>query len=143
MRCSCRSRCSSWEQLPRNATGKLPQQALQSFADRQSPPRRISMMMQSALCISPDHPAFAGHFPKFPVLPGAILLDEIIKAIESARGIEIRHWHIASAKFLGPVRPHDSLVLEHDAPKQGLIRFTIRVANRKVAGGMLLQEPKT
>jgi 3-hydroxyacyl-[acyl-carrier-protein] dehydratase len=95
------------------------------------------MKMQSVIRIAPDHPSFAGHFPKFPVLPGAVLLDEMLKAIESARGIEITSWHIASAKFLGLVRPSDTLVLEHEAPAQGLIRFTIRVENRTVASGML------
>ena len=93
--------------------------------------------MQSAIRIAWDHPSFAGHFPKFPVLPGAILLDEMLQAIESARGIEMTSWHIASAKFLGLVRPSDTLILEHDAPTQGLIRFTIRVDNRAVASGML------
>ena len=93
--------------------------------------------MQSAIRIAWDHPSFAGHFPKFPVLPGAILLDEILMAIESARGIEITSWRIASAKFPGLVRPRDTLILEHDAPTQRLIRFTIRVENRTVASGML------
>jgi 3-hydroxyacyl-[acyl-carrier-protein] dehydratase len=95
------------------------------------------MKMQSALRITPDHPSFAGHFPKFPVLPGAVLLDEMLKEIEGARGIRITSWHIASAKFLGLVRPGDTLILEHDAPTQGLIRFSIRVENRTVASGML------
>jgi 3-hydroxyacyl-[acyl-carrier-protein] dehydratase len=95
------------------------------------------MKMQSALRIAPDHPAFAGHFPQFPVLPGAILLDEILKAIETARGIEIKAWNITSAKFLGAVRPGDTLVLEHEAPTPASIRFTIRVLDRKVARGML------
>jgi 3-hydroxyacyl-[acyl-carrier-protein] dehydratase len=95
------------------------------------------MKMQSAIRIAPDHPSFAGHFPKFPVLPGAILLDEVFEAIESARGIEIKSWHIASAKFLGMVRPGDSLLLEHDDPSPGLIRFTIRAGNRTVASGTL------
>jgi len=29
-------------------------------------------------------------FPAFPVLPGAILLDEMLKAIELARGIDLK-----------------------------------------------------
>jgi 3-hydroxymyristoyl/3-hydroxydecanoyl-(acyl carrier protein) dehydratase len=95
------------------------------------------MKMQCAIRIAPDHPSFAGHFPKFPVLPGAILLDEMLKAIEGARGIEIKSWQIASAKFLDTVRPSDTIILEHDAPAHGLIRFTVRVENRKVASGML------
>jgi 3-hydroxyacyl-[acyl-carrier-protein] dehydratase len=95
------------------------------------------MKMQSKLSIAADHPAFAGHFPDFPVLPGALLLDEMLKAIENARGIDLRSWQVASTKFLGIVRPRDSLVLEHEATAAGLIRFTIRVDDRKVASGTL------
>ena len=95
------------------------------------------MKMQSTLDIAADHPSFAGHFPAFPVLPGAILLDEMLKAIELARGIDLKSWHISSAKFLDAVRPRDHLVLEHDAPGPGLIHFTIRVDDRKVASGTL------
>ena len=95
------------------------------------------MKMQSALHIAADHPAFAGHFPSFPVLPGAILLDEMLKAIELARGIDLQGWRIGSAKFLEAVRPGETLVLEHEAPAPGLIRFAIRVENRKVTSGTL------
>ena len=100
--------------------------------------------MQCALAVAADHPAFAGHFPGFPVLPGAILLDEALCAIAMARGIDLRHWNIGSAKFHGTVRPGDSLVLEHEAPAPGSIRFTLRAGNpevpagnRKVASGTL------
>lgn len=93
--------------------------------------------MQSALEISEDHPSFAGHFPNFPVLPGAVLLDEMLKIIEQARGIDLLQWHIASAKFLDAVRPRDKLVVEHEAPEAGIIRFAIRTDSRKVASGTL------
>ena len=93
--------------------------------------------MHSVLKFAPDHPLFAGHFPAFPVLPGAVLLDEVLHAIELTRQIDLRAWHIASAKFLGAVRPRDTLVLEHDSPAKGLIHFSIRVADRKVASGTL------
>jgi 3-hydroxyacyl-[acyl-carrier-protein] dehydratase len=95
------------------------------------------MKMQSTLNIAADHPSFAGHFPAFPVLPGAILLDEMLEAIELARGIDLKTWHISSAKFLEAVRPRDSLILEHEATAPGLIHFTIRAGGRKVAGGTL------
>jgi 3-hydroxyacyl-[acyl-carrier-protein] dehydratase len=93
--------------------------------------------MQTELEISADHPAFAGHFPAFPVLPGAILLDEMLNAIELARGIDLKCWHIGAAKFLDAVRPGDRLILEHDSPAAGLIHFTIRAGNRKVTSGTL------
>jgi 3-hydroxymyristoyl/3-hydroxydecanoyl-(acyl carrier protein) dehydratase len=84
-----------------------------------------------------DHPSFAGHFPKFPVLPGAALLDEALQVIERAWGIDLLQWHLASAKFLDAVRPGDALSLQHGAPDNGMIRFTIRAANRTVASGSL------
>ena len=95
------------------------------------------MKMHSTLCIAADHPSFAGHFPAFPVLPGAVLLDEMLKVIEQARGIDLTSWRISSAKFLDAVRPLDSLILEHEAPGPGLIHFTIRADDRKVASGTL------
>jgi 3-hydroxyacyl-[acyl-carrier-protein] dehydratase len=93
--------------------------------------------MHIALHIASDHPSFAGHFPGFPVLPGAVLLDETLRAIESARGIDLSAWQISSAKFLDGVRPGDNLVLEHDAPGAGLICFAIHAGNRKVVSGTL------
>ncbi len=94
-------------------------------------------MMRSAILIGADHPSFAGHFPGFPVLPGAVLLDETLRAIATARGIDLTQWQISAAKFLDVVRPRDGLILEHDVPRAGLIRFTIHAENRKVASGTL------
>ncbi|MHB8477923.1 MAG: hypothetical protein ACYDBZ_16725 [Steroidobacteraceae bacterium] len=93
--------------------------------------------VHSLIEIPQDHPAFAGHFPKFPVLPGAVLLDEALQAIEGARGIDLRDWRIASVKFMDAVRPGDTLRLQHAAPHGGVIRFTIHAAARLVASGSL------
>jgi 3-hydroxyacyl-[acyl-carrier-protein] dehydratase len=91
--------------------------------------------MQIALDIPAHHPVFAGHFPGFPVLPGAVLVDEALSAIGVARGIDLRRWHVGSAKFHDTVRPGDALVLEHEAPEPGLIRFTLRAESREVSAG--------
>ena len=77
-------------------------------------------------------------FPKFPVLPGAVLLDEALQVIQRERGIDLAEWQVASVKFLDLVRPGDVLRLEHSvAEKSDLIRFTIRAADRTVASGSL------
>jgi 3-hydroxyacyl-[acyl-carrier-protein] dehydratase len=108
-------------------------------------------IMHGPLEVPRDHPAFAGHFPRFPVLPGAVLLDEALQAIERERGIDLAQWHIASAKFQGAVRPGDALRLEHVATDGALIRFTIlapdpsdRGKDRTVASGSLSRaEPRS
>ncbi len=93
-------------------------------------------IMHGPIDIPKEHPSFAGHFPKFPVLPGAVLLDEALQSIHLARGINLKEWHVASVKFLGAVRPGDSLHLEH-ALVGGVIRFTVRTGSRIVASGSL------
>jgi 3-hydroxyacyl-[acyl-carrier-protein] dehydratase len=95
------------------------------------------MKMLSTLAIAAGHPAFAGHFPGFPLVPGAVLLDEMLQVIAEARGIDLRNWQIATAKFLSAVRPREALILEHEATAAGSILFTMRVDNRKVASGTL------
>jgi 3-hydroxyacyl-[acyl-carrier-protein] dehydratase len=98
--------------------------------------------MHTQIAVPKDHPAFAGHFPNFPVLPGAVLLDEILQVIQREHCIDILRWQIASAKFLGVVRPGDELRLEHDAPNNGRIRFTLRAAQRTVVSGNLACAPQ-
>jgi 3-hydroxymyristoyl/3-hydroxydecanoyl-(acyl carrier protein) dehydratase len=89
------------------------------------------------LRIAPDHKAFAGHFPGSPLLPGAALIDEALRAICLRRGLNLGRWRLASAKFLEPVRPGTSLVLEHSMGDAGTLRFIIRNADRAVASGLL------
>jgi 3-hydroxyacyl-[acyl-carrier-protein] dehydratase len=93
--------------------------------------------MRSPMEVPRDHPAYAGHFPNFPVLPGAALLDAALRIIEREHGIDLTQWRIASTKFLDVVRPGDELRLEHVAAKIGLIRFDIFAADRLVASGSL------
>jgi 3-hydroxyacyl-[acyl-carrier-protein] dehydratase len=90
----------------------------------------------SELSIAVDHAAFAGHFPGFPVLPGAVLLDEALKRIALVQRLELLHWQVAAAKFLEPVRPGDRLTLEFTAIR-GTFRFSIRTPNAVVVTGTL------
>ncbi|HWJ33782.1 MAG TPA: hypothetical protein VNR70_00865 [Steroidobacteraceae bacterium] len=93
--------------------------------------------LRSELRIAADHASFAGHFPGFPILPGAVLLDEALHEIERSRGIDLTQWQVASAKFLETVRPGVVLTLQHTAPNEATIRFVIRSANGAVASGVL------
>jgi 3-hydroxyacyl-[acyl-carrier-protein] dehydratase len=85
--------------------------------------------VRQALMIGPDHPAFAGHFPGMPILPGAVLLDEALRVIELGLALDLTQWQVASAKFLEIVRPGDELIIEHTSPANGTIGFTVLVAD--------------
>jgi len=87
--------------------------------------------------IAADHPAFAGHFPGMPILPGALLLDEALRTIEMDLGIDITQWQLAAVKFLEIVRPGDALTIEHTAVANGAVRFAVRVADRPALAGTL------
>ena len=100
--------------------------------DRAAPGR----MTRVPLALPPDHPAYEGHFPGAPVLPGAVLLDAVLGAIEAA-GDGARRWRVTVVKFTGTVRPGDPLELEHEALATGAIRFRVDSGERTVATGML------
>ena len=74
-------------------------------------------MKSVPLAIDAAHPAFAGHFPSRPVVPGVVLLDESLRAIVATFGIDddalaATIWKIGVAKFLSPVGPGESLRLD-------------------------------
>lgn len=87
--------------------------------------------------ISPQHPAFAGHFPGTPIVPGALLLDEAVRVLSETAEEGSVACEIAAAKFLSVVRPGEALSVEHERSNDGWIRFVIRTPDRPVASGRL------
>jgi len=85
-----------------------------------------------------DHPAFAGHFPGRPVLPGVALLAEAIATVTEATGTRVQDWSLESAKFHAPVGPDARLVVNHTATSAGAVRFEIRCGDVVVASGALV-----
>ena len=82
------------------------------------------MKKQTPLYIPADHPAFAGHFPGTPIVPGVVLLDEVLHAIAVDTGLNETSWQISSVKFLSPLTPHESVVIEHEEIN-GTIKFQV------------------
>lgn len=85
-----------------------------------------------------DHPAFAGHFPGQPIVPGVVLLDQsLLRAGALPAG---QRWCIAQAKFLRPVGPGEVLRWSFTPTSPGTQRFTIHAGDALVASGVLQQE---
>ena len=88
-----------------------------------------------ALPFASDHPAFAGHFPGRPIIPGVQLLDHVQHFVETHHGLVLNG--LQTAKFLSPAGPGDGLELEYRITDTQL-RFEIRCGERRIASGQFL-----
>ena len=88
-----------------------------------------------------DHPAFAGHFPGRPIVPGVVLLDQAILFAEQLLGRPVAGWQVGNAKFLSPVGPQEELTFSLLTKPSGAIALTVRAADRDVASGSLTPAP--
>jgi len=63
----------------------------------------------SQLIVPADHPSLAGHFPGNPIVPGVVLLDLVLAAIQAQRPCTLQS--IPGVKFLRPVQPNERIDL--------------------------------
>lgn len=82
-----------------------------------------------------DHPAAQGHFPGNPVIPGAVLLSETLRAIETSLGVKLSPCRVRFAKFFRPARPGDRVLVTFSAYDEGGIRFGCTVGENTVLAG--------
>ncbi len=77
-----------------------------------------------------DHPVASGHFPGNPIIPGALLLDEVVKII--ATPVDVAgEIVIRSAKFLRPVRPGQTITVRWESRENGDIKFECRLPDER------------
>lgn len=96
------------------------------------------MWQSSEIRFATDHPTAAGHFPSNPIIPGALLLDEVLKAVAVTASGDA-DVVIRVAKFFRPVRPGEAVRVQWQRQADGCIKFECRLvgADDLAAAGTL------
>lgn len=124
--------------LPREGTGKLTVRALREFALSQlaadDTPVQVTHEVPEA------HPVFAGHFPGQPLVPGALLVSEVMEVMQRVPAMAARlgaHPTLAAVKFLSPVRPgaRIDIALHPETGAARGVRFEVRCGDVVAASG--------
>ncbi len=89
--------------------------------------------------IAPSHPSLPGHFPGRPLVPGVVLLEQVLRAVEAECGVEVGNLRLPQVKFMAPLLPGQSarVELEGQAPRW---KFRVlRDADLLVRGELVLE----
>ena len=96
------------------------------------------MTFESIRTIRADHPTLPGHFPGAPLVPGVVILDEVLAAVIEWRQ-DSQVTGIRMVKFLAPLQPEQVFTIslsvedEHSAE----INFRCRAEERVIVEGRL------
>jgi len=88
--------------------------------------------------IHADHPSLPGHFPGAPLVPGVLILDEVVAALDEWRQ-DSQLTGINSVKFLAPLKPEQpfTISLFVTSKDAGEVSFCCRAQERVIVEGRL------
>ena len=96
------------------------------------------MTFEVSRIIGANHPTLPGHFPGAPIVPGVVILDEVLAAL-----IEWRHDSeligIRMVKFLAPLPPEQAFTISLSARNEQTaeVNFCCRANDRVIVEGQL------
>ena len=94
------------------------------------------MIFDVSRAIPADHPSLPGHFPGTPVVPGVVILDEILAALlEWRQGCHLTG--IRTVKFLVPLKPEQPFTIHLQDDDAGEVIFSCRIQDQMIVEGRL------
>ena len=88
--------------------------------------------VNAPVCIAADHPALPGHFPGRPIVPAAVLLDEVLYAIGCGQPAG---WRVDAVKFHRPVSAGLALQLQCQRSNGGRYVFELQAGGERYVSG--------
>ncbi|MFZ1431588.1 MAG: hypothetical protein WAS21_33115 [Geminicoccaceae bacterium] len=94
------------------------------------------MQRLGCFAVAADHPALPGHFPGHPIVPGVVLLDEALAAIDRAFDLAAP-FRLLRVKFMAPVGSGQEVTVMAAPPAQGTVRFSCMADGRPVLSAVV------
>ncbi len=102
----------------------------------------IESAFRASLRVDADHPCLAGHFPGRPIVPGVLILDEVLAVVLARHGGARRLLRLPQVKFLQPLLPDEAAIIACEleaAPADALrVRFRVLRDEQLLVSGELL-----
>ena len=95
------------------------------------------MRCERITSIRADHPSLAGHFPGRPVVPGVILLQEVLVTVRQSLPEEWTVTGLPHVKLSSPLKPDEPVTIEVEGEISGDVTFSCWVDQRLVASGVI------
>ncbi len=95
------------------------------------------MRHERTISIGADHPAIPGHFPGHPIVPGVLLLGEVVETVRQLIRQPFELTALPNMKFMSPVRPGEAITIRADHEREGVVLVSCRVGGQTVARGSL------
>lgn len=94
----------------------------------------MSAQYTASIRVPRDHPALAGHFPGNPIVPGVLVLEQLLEAAEGRLGHALRICGLAHVKFPAPLLPDEEARASFQIDR-GRLEFEVEHAGRFIARG--------
>jgi 3-hydroxyacyl-[acyl-carrier-protein] dehydratase len=89
---------------------------------------------RTSFAIPVDHPALPGHFPGSPVVPGVVVLDQVLKSMEQWTARPVHVSGLRQVKFHTPLLPAEQADVTLELAGETL-RFQVTRAELMIAQG--------
>lgn len=87
-----------------------------------------------------DHPCLPGHFPGHPLVPGVVVLEQVLLAVQQHTGESVGAMRLPQVKFMAPLLPGQvaHIELQGDGPRW---RFRVLRDGQVLVRGELVLAP--